>query len=90
MAVNLFEYMAHLENKVAADQEQKTKDFAQRMEEYERAQAAEHARTQMSLDAAGAMFAAEQAEREAREQAAEQKRAIKRAKAKKYGYRSDE
>lgn len=89
MAVNLFEYMAHLQNKVAEKQEQRAKDFSQRMEEYEREQAAEHARSQMSLDAAGAMFTSEQAEREAREQAEQERKAAAKAKAKKYGYRAD-
>ena len=89
MKVDLGEYVAYLENRIAAKEQKKSADFAKRMEEYEREQAAEHARSQMQVDASGTLFTREQAEREAREELEERVKAAKRAKAKKYGYREE-
>ena len=64
--INLTEYMAYLENKVNAKEEQKAADFSKRMADYERAEAADLARRQMNLDELGGELAArENQQREA-------------------------
>lgn len=59
MAINLFEYMAYLENRKAEAEAEAAADFEQRMKEYETERAAEIARRQMSLDEMGAELVAQ-------------------------------
>ena len=65
MGIDLFEYMAYLQNKVNRQNAEKSADFQKRMEEYETKQAAEQARRQMNIDAAAKADAAETAKRRA-------------------------
>ncbi len=65
MGIDLFEYMAYLQNKVNRQNAEKSADFEKRMKEYETKQAADQARRQMSLDAAARAEAAETAKRRA-------------------------